>query len=190
MHDRNVVAVVERRPHFDLLFDDRFRSASQVRDQEVGGEAMLAEQDVVVDLGHLKDGVPQRLAGDRATMRAIAADRRFPFDDCDRSAILDRLHRGPFATGAGADDNDVVFTRKFGHGDSPGKVLEARDAVSPLSRIEQALEYDTVNDIATVPTRGTLLGLDYGTKRFGVAVSTPDQSIANTPRCSATSKSK
>ena len=36
-----------------------------------------------------------------------------------------------------------------------------------------------MNDIVTVPTHGTLLGLDYGTKRFGVAVSTPDQSIAS-----------
>lgn len=30
-----------------------------------------------------------------------------------------------------------------------------------------------------LPTRGTLLGLDYGTKRIGVAVSTPEQSIAS-----------
>jgi putative Holliday junction resolvase len=30
----------------------------------------------------------------------------------------------------------------------------------------------------SVPTFGTLLGLDYGTKRIGVAVSTPDQTIA------------
>lgn len=30
----------------------------------------------------------------------------------------------------------------------------------------------------SVPTQGTLLGLDYGTKRIGVAVSTPDQTIA------------
>lgn len=36
-----------------------------------------------------------------------------------------------------------------------------------------------MNDIALIPTRGTLLGLDYGTKRIGVAVSTPDQSIAS-----------
>ena len=41
------------------------------------------------------------------------------------------------------------------------------------------LECGIVNDIPSVPTRGTLLGLDYGTKRFGVAVSTPDQSIAS-----------
>ena len=31
----------------------------------------------------------------------------------------------------------------------------------------------------SVPTQGTLLGLDYGTKRIGVAVSTPDQTIAS-----------
>lgn len=30
-----------------------------------------------------------------------------------------------------------------------------------------------------LPTHGTLLGLDYGTKRIGVAVSTPEQSIAS-----------
>lgn len=36
-----------------------------------------------------------------------------------------------------------------------------------------------MTDNASVPTRGTLLGLDYGTKRIGVAVSTPDQSIAS-----------
>ena len=35
-----------------------------------------------------------------------------------------------------------------------------------------------MSDIATVPNQGTLLGLDYGTKRIGVAVSTPEQSIA------------
>ena len=29
------------------------------------------------------------------------------------------------------------------------------------------------------PTQGTLLGLDYGTKRIGVAISTPDQTIAS-----------
>lgn len=34
-------------------------------------------------------------------------------------------------------------------------------------------------DNSSVPTRGTLLGLDYGTKRIGVAVSTPEQSIAS-----------
>ena len=52
-------------------------------------------------------------------------------------------------------------------------------AVSPLSRIEQVLELGIVTDNASVPTRGTLLGLDYGTKRIGVAVSTPDQTIAS-----------
>ncbi len=31
----------------------------------------------------------------------------------------------------------------------------------------------------TVPTQGTLLGLDYGTKRIGVAVSTHEQNIAS-----------
>ncbi len=31
----------------------------------------------------------------------------------------------------------------------------------------------------TVPEKGVLLGLDYGTKRIGVAVSTTDQSIAS-----------
>ena len=31
----------------------------------------------------------------------------------------------------------------------------------------------------TVPTQGTLLGLDYGTKRIGVAVSTQEQNIAS-----------
>ncbi len=36
-----------------------------------------------------------------------------------------------------------------------------------------------MSDISSVPTHGTLLGLDYGTKRFGVAVSTPDQTIAS-----------
>jgi putative Holliday junction resolvase len=35
-----------------------------------------------------------------------------------------------------------------------------------------------VTDTFPLPTRGTLLGLDYGTKRIGVAVSTPEQSIA------------
>lgn len=30
-----------------------------------------------------------------------------------------------------------------------------------------------------LPRRGALLGLDYGTKRFGVAVSTPDQTISS-----------
>lgn len=33
--------------------------------------------------------------------------------------------------------------------------------------------------VSQVPALGTLLGLDYGTKRIGVAVSTPDQSIAS-----------
>ena len=32
---------------------------------------------------------------------------------------------------------------------------------------------------STVPTLGTLLGLDYGTRRIGIAVSTPDQTIAS-----------
>lgn len=32
---------------------------------------------------------------------------------------------------------------------------------------------------STVPTTGTLLGIDFGTKRIGIAVSTPDQSIAS-----------
>ncbi|MBM3971316.1 MAG: Holliday junction resolvase RuvX [Planctomycetes bacterium] len=41
------------------------------------------------------------------------------------------------------------------------------------------MELGIVTDNASVPTRGTLLGLDYGTKRIGVAVSTPDQSIAS-----------
>ena len=36
-----------------------------------------------------------------------------------------------------------------------------------------------MSDLLTLPTRGTLLGLDYGTKRIGVAVSTPDQTIAS-----------
>ena len=40
--------------------------------------------------------------------------------------FFDRLHGGSFATGAGADDHDVVFTRKFGHGDSTMGLLEAR----------------------------------------------------------------
>lgn len=34
-------------------------------------------------------------------------------------------------------------------------------------------------DNPAVPARGTLLGLDYGTKRIGVAVSTPEQTIAS-----------
>lgn len=33
--------------------------------------------------------------------------------------------------------------------------------------------------MAELPRRGALLGLDYGTKRFGVAVSTPDQTISS-----------
>ena len=33
--------------------------------------------------------------------------------------------------------------------------------------------------LPAVPTRGTLVGLDYGTKRIGIAISTPDQSIAS-----------
>ncbi len=41
-----------------------------------------------------------------------------------------------------------------------------------------------------MPTRGTLVGLDYGTKRIGIAISTPDQSIAtpleNYTRCNET----
>jgi putative Holliday junction resolvase len=41
------------------------------------------------------------------------------------------------------------------------------------------LESSLVSDNFSVPTRGTLLGLDYGTKRFGVAVSTPEQTIAS-----------
>lgn len=36
-----------------------------------------------------------------------------------------------------------------------------------------------MDDNTSVPTLGTLLGLDYGTKRIGVAVSTPDQFIAS-----------
>ena len=38
---------------------------------------------------------------------------------------------------------------------------------------------DNATPTATVPTIGTLLGIDYGTKRIGIAVSTPDQSIAS-----------
>jgi putative Holliday junction resolvase len=41
------------------------------------------------------------------------------------------------------------------------------------------LEHSTVTRHSSVPPRGTLLGLDYGTKRIGVAVSTPEQSIAS-----------
>ena len=36
-----------------------------------------------------------------------------------------------------------------------------------------------MTDNSSVPTLGTLLGLDHGTKRIGVSVSTPDQSIAS-----------
>ena len=57
--------------------------------------------------------------------------------------------------------------------------LRVSVGVSPLLRFGQALECGIVNDIASVPTHGTLLGLDHGTKRIGVAVSTPDQSIAS-----------
>ena len=35
------------------------------------------------------------------------------------------------------------------------------------------------NDGRPVPSEGVLLGLDYGTKRIGVAVSTPEQTIAS-----------
>ena len=38
---------------------------------------------------------------------------------------------------------------------------------------------DNATPTATVPTIGTLLGIDYGTNRIGIAVSTPDQSIAS-----------
>ncbi|GDY09600.1 hypothetical protein LBMAG52_30860 [Planctomycetia bacterium] len=54
---------------------------------------------------------------------AIATDGGFSLDDGDGAATFDRLHGGSFATGAGADDHDIVFTRKFGHGDSPGKLI-------------------------------------------------------------------
>lgn len=37
----------------------------------------------------------------------------------------------------------------------------------------------TQSAIATVPTQGRLLGLDYGTHRIGTALSTPDQTIAS-----------
>jgi len=42
---------------------------------------VFAEQDVAVDLGHLEDRMPQRLAGNRPAMRAVAADGRLPLDD-------------------------------------------------------------------------------------------------------------
>ena len=38
---------------------------------------------------------------------------------------------------------------------------------------------DSDVSIPTVPARGTLLGIDFGTRRIGIAVSTPDQTIAS-----------
>ena len=38
---------------------------------------------------------------------------------------------------------------------------------------------DSPGDEAVFPNEGRLLGLDYGTKRLGISISTPDQSIAS-----------
>ena len=58
-------------------------------------------------LGHLVDGVAQRLAGDRAPVGAAAADLGESLHGRDALAVLHGLHRGPLAAGAAADDHDV-----------------------------------------------------------------------------------
>ena len=111
----DVVTVIKRRSHFDLSVDHRSGSPSQFRQHEVGGDSMFAEQDVVVDLGHLKDGEPQCLAGDRATMSAISADGGLTLDHGNAFSVLDGLHRGPLTAGAGSNHDHIVLLNRFGH---------------------------------------------------------------------------
>ena len=62
----------------------------------------------MVRIGHPVDGIPERLAGDGALMRATAADLVVLLDHGHVLAELAGLHRGPFAAGTGADDHEIV----------------------------------------------------------------------------------
>ena len=83
------------------------RSCGNVRSTR---DARLAKQRVVVRLGHLKDRVPQGLAGNRAPVRAAAADLgdsvrpRPPSCRACTACIA-----APSPPGPGADDHHVVL---------------------------------------------------------------------------------
>ena len=54
---------------------------------------------LLFDLGHLKDGEPQGLAGNGAPVRAAAADLRQPLDDGDRLPCLTACMAAPSPPG-------------------------------------------------------------------------------------------
>ncbi|HID22954.1 MAG TPA: hypothetical protein EYP14_11220, partial [Planctomycetaceae bacterium] len=63
-----------------------------------------------------------------------------------------------------------------GSSEPSGKPDETAAAGPPMEETAGGERAGT--ERARVPGHGTLLGLDFGTKRIGIAISTPEQTIA------------
>ena len=105
--DRHVIAVVETAAAGDLRFDHALGGRQQLRQLHVQVRADRLQQWVAARIAQRLHRMAQRLARDRAPVRAAAADLGVPLDDGDALAILRSHHGCAFAGGAAADDDDV-----------------------------------------------------------------------------------
>ena len=107
MQDRHAIALIETGSHFHLAFDYGAGCLTQGRHIELWNLPRVSQQGVVAKLGHLKNGMPQRFAGNGAEMGACSTDAGHAFHDGDRFILLGGLHGGAFAAGSGTDHDQV-----------------------------------------------------------------------------------
>lgn len=105
--DGDVVAVVKGLPHAFLFGDDRFGAGSQLGEGWVEVDSHIFEDGVVHRFHDAVDGEAEGFAGDGSPVGAATTDACVGFDDGDGAIGFGQLHGGAFATGAGADDQDI-----------------------------------------------------------------------------------
>src|SRR5437870_567369 len=108
--DGNPVALQLRSNYLSLSGDNGIHAGGDILDGNLATVSTpIAVQGLHGKAGKLKDGLPYRLAGDRAGMNAHASDHDGPVDDGDALAGLCRRDSALLACWATADHNKVIF---------------------------------------------------------------------------------
>ena len=108
LKDFDVISQVEVTTHRDLLGNDALRCAKELREGRRVLRDQCAVDGIAAHLHHLIDLMTQRLARNGCPMRAATTDF-MSLDEQRAHAVFGSLHRGAFATGTTANDDEVVL---------------------------------------------------------------------------------
>ena len=103
----DAIAVVEALPQVDLPIDDGGGLSGELR-KRGAAHGPCADREVAPALDEALDDLSKGLRGDRRGVRARASNHRTILDDGYLLTAFGALERGPFATWAGTEDDDVV----------------------------------------------------------------------------------